>query len=163
MHASTVWWTKAVGDSLLLYHWPEGKEEAQKLEFKGIAKGLDQAFWLGGNSLMVKKKYAKYATFYTLKNGKAEVFQASHLKDAVENQFKFFMSGGKLRTSRIIDGIVQLYNETFQPIDQIMLEDGLKIIDATMVGEDILVLDQTGKKVHKQLVIFRTQRSRKVH
>ena len=148
MHASTVWWIKAVGDSLNLYQWQEGEDKPLMTEYKGIAKGLDQAFWLGGQDLMVKKKYAKDALFYRLKNNKAEVFQSSHLKDAVQSQFRFFNFEGKLTLSRIIDGIIQIYGDDLQPIDQIMLEDGLKIVDATMVNEKMLVLDQSGKKLH---------------
>lgn len=148
MHASTVWWINAEGESLFLYQWPEGAEKARKTEYKGIAKGLDQAFWLGGNALMVKKKYAKNASFFKLANDKAEEFQAAHLKDAVESQFRFFDFDGKLTLSRIIDGIIQIYGDDLQPVDQIMLEDGHKIVDADLFNGQMLVLDESGTKIH---------------
>ena len=148
-HASTVWWIESSGDSLALFTWEKGKKEASKTEFKGVGKGLDQAYWVGGTTLMTKKKYAKYASFYTLKDNKAEQIQIPHLKDAVESQFRFFELKGKLQVSRIIDGIVQLYGDDFQPVDQIMLDDGLKIIDAVLLNDEMLVLDQTGKKLHR--------------
>ena len=147
-HGGISWWIQADGNDLTLFTWAKGQAKSLAIPFKGIAKGLDKAFWLGGKAIMVKKKYAKYASFYLLKGDKPELFQAPHLKDAVENQFKFFNKGGKLEVARIVDGIIQLYGEDLQPVDQIMLEDGSKIVDAVYKGETMYVLDSSGEKVH---------------
>ena len=149
MHGSTTWWVQLVEDSLFLNLWEAGKDKASSIEYKDIGKGLDNAFWLGNKSLMVRKKYAKNATFYKLDKDKPELFQAAHLQDAVESQFRFFSINGKLAVTRIIDGIIQWYGDDLQPVDQVMLEDGSKIIDAAFYEGALYALDQSGEKIHK--------------
>ena len=149
MHTTEVWWVNSVDDSLFLYLLKSGKEKPEVIEFKGIGNGLNDALWLGNNSLMVRKKYAKNATFYRIENGEAKAFQVAHLQDAAESQFKFFIEDGKLQLSRIIDGIIQFYGDDLQPVDQVMLEDGSKIIDAVQLDKTLYVLDQSGEKIHK--------------
>ena len=155
IHGSTTWWIKTVGSNLFLNTLSSKDEKPSVVEFKGIGKGLENAFWLGGSSLMIRKKYAKSASFYMLKSGKPEVFQAAHLKDAVESQFRFIDRAGKLAAARIVDGIIQWYGAELQPIDQVMLDNGGKIIDVAFVGKNLLVLDSTGELVHQ----FETDKS----
>lgn len=149
-HADSVWWIQAVGDSLFLNVWSSGKEKFETEEFKGIAKGLDQAYWIGGKSIMVRKKYAKYASFYSLKDSKATLVEAPHLKDATESQFHFFKVKSNLKMARIVDGILQWYGDNLQPVDQVMLENGDKIIAACYsLSGSMYVLDQSGEKIHE--------------
>lgn len=148
IHGNTTWWVRS-SESDIYLHTLQARKEVSVLDFKGIGKGYDKAYWLGGSSLMVRKKYAKSALFYTLKDGKPTSIQAAHLKDAAESQFRFFALAGKLQVSRIIDGIIQWYGEDLQPIDQVMLEDGSKIMDAAYLGDSLMALDQTGQKIHE--------------
>lgn len=147
--ANTVWWVQSSDDDLLLYKWPKGAKEPLKTVFKGIGKGLDRALWLGGDLLMVRKKYAKYSTFYTIKDGKPEQVAADHMKDALESQFLLFPQGKDVLVTRLVDGVLQLLGKDLQVKDQVMLSSG-RSISGCILNEDgsILVLDQTGKKLH---------------
>ena len=147
--ANIVWWVQSADDDLILYKWPKGADKPLKTVFKGIAKGLDRALWLGGDLLMVRKKYAKYSTFYTIKNGQPEEVAADHMKDALETQFLLFPQGEDVLVTRLVDGVLQLLGKDLQVQDQVMLSNG-RSIRSCIFNEDgsILVLDQTGKKLH---------------
>ncbi|NQZ59321.1 MAG: hypothetical protein HRT88_17855, partial [Lentisphaeraceae bacterium] len=147
--ADILWWVQSVGEDLHLYIWKANAAKALKTVFPKVGKNVDQVQWLGDAKIMVRKKYAKFANFYSLKDGKAISFNAAHLKDASFSQLRLLPDGKGVRAIRLVDGIIQVLDKDLQVNDQIMLENDLRISDCILVENGgFFVLDTTGKKLH---------------
>jgi hypothetical protein len=148
--ANFVWWAQSVGDDLFLFKWEPGKGKPSKTLYKGIGKGIDKVFWLSGNIIMLRKKYAKFASFYTIKEDKVTVLNADHMKDATELQFRLFDLDGKVLIARLVDGILQWIDNELQPTDQVMLDNGQRIGDCVLNKDgSMFVLSSNGQSLFR--------------
>jgi hypothetical protein len=152
---STVWWAQRVGSDLDLFVWPADKSEPVVTRYEGLGPKVEQVVWLGGDTLLVQDAYATAAKLVTLADGKPDVKTPALLAKADLSEYAALEVDGKLRKSRLTDGVLQWLGDDLHPVDQVMLAEGQKIASylplASSAGTpaEAWALEQGGGFLHR--------------
>lgn len=142
---SDTWWATQRGKSLVLSVWNSKSKAPREVVFPDLEGDFESCVWLGGDRLLVKKKFSKTTSICTLDTeGKASL---------VTSRFK----GADIRRIRSHDdmlylaenGVVQKLDDNLEVIDQIMLEGDYSIRSFAPVSKtEAYALEADGKHVH---------------
>jgi hypothetical protein len=124
---TTTWWAQRVGADLDLFVWPADRPEPTKTRFPDLGAKVEQVVWLGDTTLIVQDAYATAGKLVTLADGKPVVTTPALLAKVDPAEYAALDVGGKLRKSRLTDGVLQWLGDDLHPIDQVMLTEGQKI------------------------------------
>lgn len=139
------WWVTQKGKSLVLSIWNSKEKEPREIVFEGIDGDYENAVWLGGERLLVKKKFSKTTSFCTLgEDGKAVLstsrFKGSEIGRIRLHEDTLYLSEG---------GVVQKLDEKLEVIDQIMLEGDYSIRSFAPVSKrEAYALEADGEHIH---------------
>ncbi|MEM9157749.1 MAG: hypothetical protein AAGB46_01775 [Verrucomicrobiota bacterium] len=140
-----IWWARQEGKRIVLKVWGLKDDSPREVVFDEVSGDFESAVWLGGEELLVKKKFSKTLQFCRLEEGKT-VLKTSRLKSSELDRLiwqdgVFYMKD---------DGVVQKLGKSLEIVDQIMLEGDSDIGSFTIVdGKTIYALDSTGEQVHR--------------
>ncbi|EDY80446.1 FG-GAP repeat domain protein [Verrucomicrobiia bacterium DG1235] len=142
---SDTWWATQKGDSLVLSVWSAKAKAPREIVFPGLEGDFENCVWLGGERLLVKKKFSKTTSICTLdEEGKASL---------ATSRFK----GADIRRIRLHDdtlylaenGVVQKLDENLEVIDQIMLDGDYSIRSFAPVSKrEAYALEADGEHLH---------------
>ncbi|MEM6458004.1 MAG: hypothetical protein AAF710_01280 [Planctomycetota bacterium] len=123
----TVWCVQKTGDDLTLHRWDGGVSLNTKL-FAGVAGKAEAAKWIGGDSLLVADKFARSLRWVTFDDeGQPIGRQPPQLAGAKLDEFRLLGEGQAL--GRFTDGVFQRLDDGLQVTDQVMLPNGVSLID----------------------------------
>lgn len=139
------WWVTQRGDSLVLSVWNAKAKEPSETVFKGLDGEFEECVWLGGERLLVKKKFSKTTSFCTIdEEGDAVLatsrFESSDIRRISLYDGMLFLAEG---------GVVQKLDENLEVIDQIMLEGDYSIRSfAPISNTEAYALEVDGEHIH---------------
>ena len=143
-YGKETWWVTQRGEELVLSVWSSRRKEALETVFPGVKGEYERCVWLGGETLLVKKKFSKSAELCRLVDGKA-VFTSSRFKGSDIRQIAYFE--GTLYLPE--EGVVQKLDENLEVLDQIMLEGDYSIRSFAPVSDkSAYALEDDGEHVH---------------
>ncbi|MBK1879103.1 hypothetical protein [Pelagicoccus mobilis] len=139
------WWVTQRGKSLVLSVWNSKAKEPRELEFSGLDGDYESCVWLGGERLLVKKKFSKTTSICSLgEDGKAKL-ATSRFKGADIRRIR--LHDGTLYLAE--NGVVQKLDENLDVIDQIMLEGDYSIRSFAPVSRsEAYALESDGEHIH---------------
>lgn len=138
------WWITQKEDAFSLNIWSPGDDAPREVVFPGVKGEYDSCVWLGGEALLVKKKFAKTAEICRLADGVA-TFTPSRFNAADIDQIR--LQQGTLYLAK--DGVVQKLDESLQVVDQIMLDGDATIrAFAAIDARSAYALETAGEHVH---------------
>ncbi len=139
------WWVTQRGESLVLTIWNSKQKEPSEIEFPGLDGDFESAVWLGGERLLVKKKFSKTTSFCTLgQDGKAEL-TTSRFKGAEIGRIRLHDDTLYLAE----DGVMQKLDDKLEVIDQIMLEGDYSIRSFAPISKrEAYALEADGEHIH---------------
>jgi hypothetical protein len=147
---SITWWVKKQGNDLVLFTWQAGQEQPDSRVYRGVAGKVDDVLWLGDTRLLVRETHARSVKRIDLVDGKAAASEPPHLKKADLAEFRLVALGSSLRVARLTNGVLQWLGEDLQPIDQLMLPQGQKLIDYAATNEaEGWALQEDGRQLHR--------------
>ncbi len=155
---SDTWWVTQRGDSLVLNVWPANKKSPREVVFPGLEGDYESCVWLGGERLLVKKKFSKTTSFCTLVDGKAELmtsrFKGSDIRRIRPSSGSIYLAEG---------GVVQKLDDDLEVLDQIMLEGDYSISSFAPISDRVAyALENDGEHIHRlkrdKSGIFQTER-----
>lgn len=155
---SDTWWVTQRGKSLVLSVWSAAAKGPRELEFPGLEGDFESCVWLGGERLLVKKKFSNVTSICSLdEEGKARL-ATSRFKGADVRRIR--LDHGTLYLAG--EGVVQKLDENLEVIDQIMLEGDYSIRSFAPVSENAAyALEADGEHIHylrrDQSGIFQTE------
>lgn len=135
------WWTQKQGDDVVLFRWADDAEAPQQFRFPGQGKKIEHAIWLGGERLLAKDSFKRDGRILSMVDGEAQVEHGAHLKNMniAEYRAQLHPEGG-IVAARLSGGVLRWLDERLHAIDQIMLEDGLRIDDYAIIDGRQFVL-----------------------
>jgi len=150
---STVWWAQHIDERHLdLFIWPGDQPTPTRTRFADLGGKLDKINWLGGRRLLVMEKYARSPKLIEKIDDKVVESEPSHLTKAKLEDFTLVEWQDDLRLARIGDGVLQWLDDQLQPLDQVMLPDGRRLVgfvEHLIEGRHgALVLEVGGRKLH---------------
>ena len=145
------WCVQKVGDDLVLHRWSPGGAQPESTVYAGAAGKADEAGWLGEAGLLVIDKFTRGLRHVRLNDGEVVDTRPAPLAAASLNEFRLLEGGdGALRPARFTDGVMQWLDGDLHAIDQIMLSDGLRLSDLTLLPDgDAWALQQGGTALHR--------------
>lgn len=151
-----VWWIRQDGKRLILSILGKSATKVEVVEFPGVDGNYETCVWLGGNHLLVKKKFSKSVELCRLLDGKASI-TPTRLEAADIGKIDCFR--GALYLNK--EGVVQKLNQSAQITDQIMLEGDDAIASFVPIDDETAyALEKSGKHLYRMAVdesgIFRT-------
>ncbi|HEV3006189.1 MAG TPA: hypothetical protein VGX78_17100, partial [Pirellulales bacterium] len=147
---TTTWWAQRVGNDVDLYAWQPGQAEPARTRFEGLGAKVDQVVWLGGQSLLLKDQFAKSAKLARLRDGNTQISEPAHLAKAELGEYRLYARGAELKPARLTDGVVQWLDDDLQPVDQIMLSEGQRLVAFVPLADgQAWALEQGGGFLHR--------------
>ncbi len=143
-----VWWTQKQNKDIVLFVWP--KSEKAPLQYRYTDKGekVEVAKWLGGTTLLVKDTFKRDGKIYDIENEQVIERQCAHLKNINVKQYRAQINAeGKILPMRHSEGVLQWLDKNLHAVDQIMLDDGLRIDDYVVIGKEQFVLQADSMKL----------------
>lgn len=139
------WWVTQRGKSLVLSIWNSKENSPREIAFTGLEGDYENAVWLGGERLLVKKKFSKTTSICSIgADGKVEL-STSRFKGAEIG--RILLHDGTLYLGK--DGVVQKLDGELEVIDQIMLEGDYSIRSFAPVSKnEAFVLEADGEHIH---------------
>src|SRR5690606_33908369 len=101
------------GDALVLSVWADGEDMAREIVFPDVKGDYESCIWLGGETLLVKKRFSRSAEICRLVDGKA-VVSSSRFKGGDIRRIRFH-DGSLYLTER---GVVQKLDGNLEAVDQ---------------------------------------------
>lgn len=146
----TTWWAQRVDDGLGLYLWKPDADEPIRIVYLQTGKKIDRVQWLGGDRMLLLEKFARSPKLVMRDAESTVISEPAHLKKAKLEEFKLIGNGDKPRLCRMTDGVLQWLDDDLQPTDQVMLPDGLRLVDYLARKDgSALALDSSGHKIHQ--------------
>jgi hypothetical protein len=150
------WWVQRIGDDLNLYLVGQDGEEPARHPFPDVGGKVDRVRWLGADEdsrpmLLIMEQYARSPKLLRLTDtGEAMVSEPPHLANASLGEFHLIPQADGSRLARIRDGVLQWLDDDLQPIDQVMLPEGRRLIDYAQAGpEAAWALESGGQRLHR--------------
>jgi hypothetical protein len=146
----TTWWLQQVDDNCDLYVWRADQPEPERTRFEKVSvdKG-GQIQWLGKTRLLVRRDYRDSLKIAAKESDKTITRPVAHLKQAGMEELKLAAWGDEVQMTRLTDGVLQWLDEDLQPVDQIMLPQGRKLIDYVVLDKQRgWALEEDGRFVH---------------
>lgn len=142
---SDTWWASQRGSSIVLSVWNAKAKQPRELEFSGLSGDFESCVWLGGERLLVKKKFSKTTSICSIgEEGKAKL-ATSRFKGADIRRIR--MQDGTLYLAE--GGVVQKLDGNLDVIDQIMLEGDYSIRSFAPVSKsEAYALESDGEHIH---------------
>lgn len=146
----TVWWAQRVGEHLDLYVWPKTAKEPEKTRFEKVGAKVERVLWIGGKRVIVQQQYSTAAKIVAIENNKTVTKESGLLAKVNFAEFKLYPDGDKLRLGRLTEGVLQWLDDNLQPLDQVMLPDGQKLVGYVPVADgESFGLEQGGRFLHR--------------
>jgi len=150
------WWVQRVDDDLNLYLVGPDRDGPARHQFPDVGGKVDQARWLGPDEngrpkLLIMEQYARSPKLVRLTDaGEALVSEPPHLANASLGEFHLIPRTGGVHLARIRDGVLQWLDDDLQPVDQVMLPEGRRLIDYAQAGpEAAWALESGGRRLHR--------------
>ncbi|MBC2604738.1 hypothetical protein [Pelagicoccus albus] len=152
------WWVTQRGSSLVLSIWNAKGKGPEEVEFAGLDGDFENAVWLGGERLLVKKKFSKTTSICSLEEDGQAKLATSRFKGVDIRRIR--LHDGTLYLAE--DGVVQKLDDNLDVIDQIMLEGDYSISSFAPVSKtEAYALESDGEHIHflkaDKSGIFQTQ------
>lgn len=143
-YGADTWWVTQQGSALVLSVWNSKAQGPVETTFPGIKGDYESCVWLGGETLLVKKKFSKSADVCQLVDG-AAVMVASRFKGNDIRKIRY--NSGQLYLAE--NGVVQKLDGKLEVVDQIMLDGDYSIRSFAVVdGTQAYALEEDGKHLN---------------
>lgn len=142
---SDTWWATQRGTSIVLTIWNAKEKGPREVEFSGLSGDFESCVWLGGERLLVKKKFSKTTSICAIgEDGKSKLstsrFEAADIRRIRLHDGALYLADG---------GVVQKLDENLEAFDQIMLEGDYSIRSFAPVSKnEVYALESDGEHVH---------------
>lgn len=139
------WWVTQRGKALVLSIWNSKEKQPREIRFSELDGDYESAVWLGGERLLVKKKFSKTTSICSIgEDGKVEL-STSRFKGAEIGRIHLYDETLYLAK----DGVVQKLDDSLEVIDQIMLEGDYSIRSFAPISKsEAYVLEADGEHIH---------------
>lgn len=145
----TVWWAQRVGGDVDLYVWKAGQAEAARTRYEGLGTKVEKVVWLG-DALLLQDQFAAHARLARVVDGKTQITQPAHLIKADLSEYRLVQRGQELKPARLSDGVLQWLGDDLQPVDQIMLSEGQRLVSFVPLADGAAwALEQGGGFLHR--------------
>lgn len=143
-YESQTWWVQQRDKELVLNIWEQASDQIRTVVFPNVKGEYEESVWLGGEAMLVKKKFAKNADLCRLVDGET-VITSSRFKAADIQKIRY--DEGSLYIAE--DGVVQKLAENLEVQDQIMLEGDYSIRSfAPISNTQAYALEAGGERLH---------------
>lgn len=145
-YGDDTWWLRQEDDTINLHIVSaNSKANAQRIiEFPSIKGEYEAGAWLGGEGLLLKKKFSKGTQRCILADGVSTMLDSSM---SVSDMARIQIHNDTLYINT--DGVVQILDEDLEINDQIMLKDEHSITSFSPISEkQAYALEQDGRHLH---------------
>jgi hypothetical protein len=146
---STTWWVQKRDKDLVLGRWTLGQAAPTEIVYAGIGDKIAKAVWAGGERVLVQESFTRGAALVDRADGKGRLRRPAHLGKVELEQLRLIPANGGLQPALLVEGVLQWLDDELAPKDQILLGDGLQIVDAVRLQGDLWALERAGRRIHR--------------
>ena len=139
--ADIAWSLWSNGTDLVLKKIQKGEWSSET--WPQLAQKASEGRWLGGRKLLIKDRFSKHLRFL---NGAAE--HSKTLADSSIQMDQYYILGPQAQVYRLHEGVLQIIDEQLQARDQIMLDDGVRIMEVSWWKGQLIALENGGTVLH---------------